>query len=267
MQKRSFGIHVILATLVIVLVIHLPALDVGSMTLNGALRALLSALLTGAVLVFLLWFSRWKGMAALVGTWAFFWGIAHFNTLNEAVFFQIDMGPISPVMLLAGSAVAAAVVSAALVVLTGRWSSAADPGPMLISEYTPAGWTVRVLGVALVYVVCYFIAGMIIFPYVQHFYAGRPIPSPGEVVSMQLFRGSVYALILSLGLRMIAVPRMAAILFSGAALSIIGGVSALLPDNPLLPADVRAVHMAEIGISNFVFGALAARVLMGPSRS
>ena len=47
-------------------------------------------------------------------------------------------------------------------------------------------------------------------------------------------------------------------LIGGLLLSVLGGVAPLLLPNAYLPDVVRLAHLAEVAVSNFVFGLLAA---------
>jgi len=53
-------------------------------------------------------------------------------------------------------------------------------------------------------------------------------------------------------------PRRHAALALGLAFSVLGGVVPLLPDNPLMPPNIRFAHSIEIGVSNFIFGVILA---------
>jgi hypothetical protein len=80
------------------------------------------------------------------------------------------------------------------------------------------------------YVFLYFLAGMIIFPFVREYYATQHLPSFGQIVSMQfLVRGPVFILVCLTLLRMFRIP-------------------GIFPDN------VRWAHFCEVTSSNFVFG-------------
>jgi ABC-type Co2+ transport system permease subunit len=52
----------------------------------------------------------------------------------------------------------------------------------------------------------------------------------------------------------------------GLALSVIMDLQLLFP-NPVMPWPVRSVHMVEVGVSNFVFGVLAAAIVLSGARA
>ena len=58
-------------------------------------------------------------------------------------------------------------------------------------------------------------------------------------------------------------PRWETVLAVGLLFSVLTAASLLLP-NPLLPPEVRAVHLVETGSSNFLFGLLVGWLLTPP---
>jgi len=105
------------------------------------------------------------------------------------------------------------------------------------------------------YVFLYFLAGMIIFPYVRDFYATQQIPSPGQIVSLQFFvRGPVFILVCLTLLRMFRLPHFSGALAVGLAFTVLSGVAPLIMPNPIFPDSVRWVHFGEVTSSNLVFG-------------
>jgi hypothetical protein len=167
------------------------------------------------------------------------------NSFIEAIFFRVLTS-----QEVVGAALPAAIVFAILsplaVLLGGRFKKVAD------APAEPGGFTpVTLLGVVLAYELLYWSGGLLVFPYVDHFYAGRGLP-PGygvaalQVVRSLIFVGAAYPLLRN-GLR--GAPLVLALVYS-----VIGGVAPLLPDNPYMPADIRFYHGIEVTVSNFIFG-------------
>ena len=105
------------------------------------------------------------------------------------------------------------------------------------------------------YVLLYFLAGTIIFPYVRDFYATQHIPDFGQIIALQfLLRGPVFVLLCLLLLRMFRLPRWSGALAVGLAFTLVSGVATLIIPNPFFPDSVRWVHFGEVTSSNFVFG-------------
>lgn len=105
------------------------------------------------------------------------------------------------------------------------------------------------------YVLLYFVAGMIVFPYVRDFYATQRIPGTGQLVALQFFvRGPVFILVCLTLLRMFRLPHLSGALAVGLAFTLLSGVSVLIMPNPFFPDAVRWAHFCEVSSSNFVFG-------------
>jgi len=124
----------------------------------------------------------------------------------------------------------------------------------------------RMAAVSLSYLVLYFVAGGLIYPFVKPFYDSNSlivIPSFGVIVSVQILRGLVYAASIAPLMRTMAGRRGHAALVAGLALAVFGGIAPLLlPVDDILPPEVRAVHMIEILCSNFMLGVIGALLLV-----
>ncbi len=115
------------------------------------------------------------------------------------------------------------------------------------------------------YVVLYFIAGMIVFPYVRDFYATETLPPVSRLVAMQLLvRGPILVGLCLVLLRLLRLPRVSAALAVGAVLALLN-VAPLLVPNPYFPDAVRWAHLCEIASSNFVFGVIVGWLWGRPS--
>ena len=167
------------------------------------------------------------------------------NSLIEAVVF----GVLSP-RDIAAAAIPAAIVFAVLsplaVLLAGRRKSAGEP-PVERGGFTP----LTLAGAVLAYEILYWSAGTLVWPYIAHFYAMKPVPPVYAVASLQIVRslifiGVAYPLLRS-GLR--GAPLVLALVYG-----VVGGVAPLLLDNPFMPADIRFYHAIETSCSNFLFG-------------
>jgi len=116
------------------------------------------------------------------------------------------------------------------------------------------------------YLVLYFIAGMIVVPFVRDFYGTQTLPPASRLVAMQLLvRGPILVGLCLLLLRLLRLPRVSAALAVGAVLALLNGVAPLLVPNPYLPYAVRWAHLCEIASSNFVFGVIVGWLWGRPS--
>lgn len=194
-----------------------------------------------------------RGWRLFLALFALSWLIGSFSPVIEATAFSV----MTPQQALAG-AVSGAVQFALMAALVTAGANLVKPSDAGIA---PARFTLlRLLGVIIAYIVLYVAAGVLVLPYVREFYASRPMPSLGLLLPLQVIRALIFAasaaLLLRGGLRY-------APWIVGLAFSVIAGIAPLLPDNRFMPLAVRLPHMAEVGVSNFVFGFIVALLLRG----
>jgi hypothetical protein len=128
-----------------------------------------------------------------------------------------------------------------------------------------AGFLWRFVVSDFAYLILYFAAGMIIFPYVRDFYATQSLPSGRTIMALQLgLRGPVFVLICILLVHLIGMRRWPGALVVGLAFTMLSGVAPLLAPNPYFPDAVRWVHFGEVVSSNFVFGTVVGWTWGGP---
>lgn len=189
-------------------------------------------------------------------------GIATFNSLIEAQFF----GFFGTAYLLALMAVTLGEVAlfAPVAVLLLR-----SPLRRIVLDEGPPRWQARLsfsrlLTGGIVYLVMYFAAGSIVFPFVRDFYATKPMPHPLTLFAFQaLLRGPIFVALLYAAVRTMRAARADAVIVCGALLSIIGGVGLMIP-NGFFPDYVRWSHFFEVTISNFAYGAFVGWLLTRP---
>ena len=205
--------------------------------------------------------SRTSGWALFRLLFLLYAGINVFNIQIENLLFAVtrpgEIARTTMTGLLAGSGVSAGLA----------WASTRDaPGQPPHSDAMPirrVWWKLPVLG--LFYIVLFMIAGSLAAPYFREFYAANKVivvPSFGAIVAIEFTRGVVHVLSLMPFLRRMNGRRMQAALLAGLALSILGGISSLLLPIDTLPPEIRRVHIAEIFGSNFLFGIMAAWLLV-----
>jgi hypothetical protein len=118
-------------------------------------------------------------------------------------------------------------------------------------------WKLLVSDVA--YLVLYFAAGTIIWPYIKDFYATQRLPSMTTILTLELLvRGPAFVVLCLLLVRMLGLPRLSGALAVGALFALLSGVAPLIMPNPYFPDAVRWMHFYEVTSSNFVFGAVVA---------
>ncbi len=213
-----------------------------------------------AVLSWIAFRSRERGWRLALSLGLLLFGIASFNSFIEARFFGLF--DTRETLSHLGTTLLGDLIFAPLLVLLLRAPLAGvipdGPGGEWRARITP----LRLISGGAAYVVVYFVAGMIVFPFVREFYATKPMPNPLALVALQaIVRGPVFVLLLYLALRMSRMRRSEAVLMTGTALSVLGGIAPLMVPNPYFPDAVRWSHFFEVGVSNFVYGAFAGWLL------
>ncbi len=195
----------------------------------------------------------WK----LSGTlFVLYYGINQLNTLDEALLFKIGLEASQTLAMMASGLVTSLVFAPLLVLLLGCWKNKTEEEVKPLLPRSAANWAGRIVLGDLLYVVCYFIAGMLAFPFVRDFYAAFKLPAPASMLGMEIFRGLVYVaagLAVTNGMKG---ERGKAAIALGLSFPVLAGVAPLLLPNPYLPGYVRVTHGFEIGISNLIYGVL-----------
>jgi hypothetical protein len=223
--------------------------------------SLASSAIIAAVLVGLAARSLARGWTLAAGLFAIAYGIGHLSGLIEAYFFHVLDGPMT-LRVLAMSAITSAVACALVARLT--------PPPADATDTSTIAWRPSLAPLAIVsglYVVTYFAAGTLVFPFVESFYATRALPSTVAIVTMQLVvRGPLFGLILAWVASSTRGTRIARACWAGATLSLLGGVAPLLMPNPFFTDAARWAHFVETSSSNLIFGAVAGWIFSAPGR-
>jgi hypothetical protein len=145
------------------------------------------------------------------------------------------------------------VVGAVLAAFVG-WQAGAPAPSDRRRALGPAALAGRLAIGSLAYVIVYFVAGFLAFPFLADFYAGRAMPGLGELALVAVFRGSVFTTIAAAIVAWTAMSLRHVALSVGLTLSVLGGVVPLMAPNAFMPTSVRLVHLVEVGVSNVLFG-------------
>jgi len=200
----------------------------------------------------------WRLSGAL---FVLYFGINQLTTLDEALLFKVGLKAPQALRMIGRGFVTSLVFVPLLVLILGCWKNNPPEKAKPLATRSAANWVGRILLGALLYVLCYFIAGMMVFPFVKDFYSGFNLPGAASVIEMEIFRGLVYVAAGLLVVHGMKGYRARAAITLGLSFPILAGVAPLLLSNPFLPVYVRLAHGFEIGISDFVYGILLGYVL------
>ena len=222
---------------------------------DAMLPALLSNVLTVTMLLLLARRMAPDPVGRGLRLWTI-WGGIQAISFAELLLFDIGIGPAATVWLVAYSLVVAAITAAFM-----GWAAPSRAAAV------PAGAVrVRPVWLALappLYIACYFIAGMAVWPFVADYYLSQaqPMPAVGQVLTLQVFRGLAFAAIVLLVVHACDGSRRERAVVAGLTLAVLGGVAPLVMPNPLMPTAIRMAHLFEVTPSIFLFGAAMAWAL------
>lgn len=251
---------------------------------GGAAVALFTvSLLNTTVLAYLILRSRWTGWKLVFTIFVVFYGVVTVMPQIETAFFlsRLPTG-LLPRLFLAG-AIFTALFSVVAVPMLGKGRRARmDDGGNARLSMPVRKWIVKLSIIVIAYVAIYFTFGYFIAwknEAVRTYYGGS---DPGSLLSqmhnvlrqtpmlvpLQAVRALLWA-----GLAVLIIKMMKGGWWeAGLAVSLCFGVlmnTQLLLPNPLMPHEVRMVHLLETASSNFLFGWLVVLVLLagGPKNS
>ena len=135
-------------------------------------------------------------------------------------------------------------------------------------RFSDSGWLWRIPASAAIYFVLFFVAGLIIWPFVQDFYAAQLTEERLGLLNFEweYLNGVWFALIALPLIRLVPGGWWRAGVTLAVALCLIRGIGGLIVPNPYMPTGIRLWHMFEVGWSNFVYGLAIAYVFLPHSR-
>lgn len=226
----------------------------------------LGTLLIVLALVLPVKLSRFRGFRLFVALFAAIVGLNVLLTNIEAAVFLI-MGPNQLFAAALDGALRAALLAALMVAAFGsRDREEHDPVPA-VEGLSTFRWTRRVLSTSVIYVVLYFVAGILILPFVEDFYATQNLEVGPWFLPLQVLRGALYIASVVYLLRSLEASRLQVALAMAFMFPMLAGVPDLLGPNPVMPTAVRYWHLLEIGWSNAVFGLIVGYRFWRPLRA
>jgi hypothetical protein len=223
-----------------------------------------SALVAGFVLTLAAHWTRASGAALVVMLAGLYVVPSSLINVPEAVLFDVIKVGEAPVAL-AREVLTALLAASVVAWVMGQWRAPERAGAAAQPALSAVGLLWRLAAAVGTFVVCYFVVGAVIYPYVKQFYAVRQMPPMGAIVSMQVLRalallGAAYPLVRA------AESRRSGRWLLALALPAFGGLVPLLPANPFMPDTVRLVHALEIMPYYALYGWLLATWFGGSAR-
>lgn len=270
------AIHFICFSLISAALFPAPAKELTAAEARAALTALLAvSVLSTPVLAYVILRSRYARWHLFLAIFVVLYGVMTvMPQIETAYFVKLPSGMLSRLFLFGG--VFATVFSLFAVLVLGRTKPEGNTDESRSRLKMPAAeWLMKLSIIVLVYLVLYFTFGYFIAwksEAVRAYYGGS---DPGSflaqlksvvrdtplLVPLQIMRAILWTAIATVVIRMmkgrwweagLAVALMFAVVLS----------SQLLLPNPLMPDEVRKVHLVETASSNFIFGWLIVLVLL-----
>ena len=243
---------------------------------GAALAALLTvSLLNSAVLAYVIIRSRWAGWKLILTIFLVLYGVTTVLPQIETAFFLTRLPPgMLPRLFLAGAIIAALISPLAVLILGKRKPDRAKDESHLRLTLPLGEWVGKLCLIVIAYVVIYFTFGYFIAwqsAAVRAYYGGR---DPGSflaqissviretpwLIPLQAVRALLWAALAVPVIRMMKGQWWEAGLAVALLFGVVMNTQLLLP-NPLMPREVRMVHLLETATSNFLFGWLIVLVL------
>ena len=232
---------------------------------------LVVSLINAAVWTYVILRSHWTGWKLILTVFFVFYGVNTLMPQIESAYFITRLPPgLLPRLFLAGLIIAAVFAPLAVLILGKARSKTNDTSRL---EMPVSAWIVKSCAIVVVYLFLYFTFGYFIAwknPAVRAYYGGGdPESFVAHIASLLRDEPLLFVLqaVRALLWLAIAVPVIRMMKGewweSGLAVALLFAVmtSQLLLPNPLMPDEVRMVHLVETATSNFLFGWLVVLIL------
>lgn len=233
-----------------------------------ALAWLLVCFLYAIVVAYPIVRSRWGGWRLVAAIFLVFYGVTSVLIWVEVAVFMAHVVPEGLVTrTLAFDAVSAAAIAPLAALLFGvlrATQAAAENNRRLVMSVR--GWAWRLPVIAVSYVFLYSLFGALVAwraPAVREYYAELAMPSPGNIMLLQVGRAMIWVAVALPVIRMMKGPWWETSLAVGLLFAVLMNAALLVP-NPLMPEAVRMTHLVETATSNFIFGFFMAWLLLRP---
>lgn len=237
---------------------------------------LLSCFITVLTIVFLLVYSRWRGLKLILAVFVLYFGIGTFMTQIESLFFNSALAIPAEMQ---GKIILSGFIIAMLFAPLSVWVMGKMRGTAEVNNSMPLRQLLgKGLLLAFIYFCVYILFGYFIawqspavrlfyqdnsdiLPFVQHM--TNMVNHSPVLIFFQLFRGVLWAGLAWLVIQMTTGNWWIKGIIIGLLFGVMATGGLLLP-NPYMPAEVRWMHLWETSSSNFLFGFIAGWVLRWP---
>jgi hypothetical protein len=245
---------------------------------GAALAALLAlSFLNTAVLAYVIIRSRWAGWKLILTIFFVLYGVTTVMSQVETAFFVTRLPPgMLPRLFLSGAIIAALFSPLAVLMLGKRKPEQGEHEGHPRLNMSAGEWVGKLSLIVIAYVVVYFTFGYFIAwksAAVRAYYGGS---DPGSLIAqmssvvrdtpwllpLQAVRAILWAALAVPIIRMMKGGWWEAGLAVALVFAVVMNTQLLLP-NPLMPREVRMVHLVETASSNFLFGWLMVLILRG----
>ena len=233
------------------------------------------SLINAAVWTYVILRSQWTGWKLILTIFFLFYGVNTLMPQIETAYFITRLPPgLLPRLFVAGLIIAAVFAPLAVLILGKAKPKANETSGQSRLKMLVSAWIAKSCAIVIVYLIVYFTFGYFIAwknPAVRAYYGGSdPSGFVAHVTSVLRAEPLLFLLqaVRALLWTAIAVPVIKMMKGkwweSGLAVALLFAVmtAQLLLPNPLMPAEVRMVHLAETATSNFLFGWLVVLILL-----
>lgn len=258
-MKRETGMKFLFRTIVAASVLFLLT----SMTHPGW-REAVSALLVASMLSWVAARSQTRGVPLFLAITGLYYIPQILINIPEGVLFDVVEIGQAPVLMAHGLVVAFVIAGVVAMLFGSSDGNVNDDCEISTRSLTVPGFVWRLAASVVVFIVCYGVAGSLIFPFVEGYYDMRVMPEPLAIASMQVLRACALCATALLVLRLIPRSKDARLLLA-VLFPVLGCIALMIPDNELMPPMVRLVHTLEVVPYYTLYGFLLA-VWFGPKR-